>query len=60
MILSFISIDKVPWEVLKTESKTLGFQHFLWHLVDPLESVEKNEGFAFGFQHFPGNLADVN
>ena len=27
MILSFINICKVPWEVLKTEGEAQGFQH---------------------------------
>ena len=28
MILSFINICKVPWEVLKTSGFAFGFQHF--------------------------------
>ena len=28
MILSFLNIHKVPWEVLKTKGKALRLQHF--------------------------------
>ena len=34
MILLFIHIPKVPWEVLKTSGFTLGFQHFPIDLAD--------------------------
>ena len=34
MILSFISIRKIPQEVLKTSGFTLGYQHFPRDLVD--------------------------
>ena len=29
MILSFVNIRKVPWEMLKTSGFALGFQHLL-------------------------------
>ena len=34
MILSFINIYKVPWEVLKTLVFALGFQHFPRNLAN--------------------------
>ena len=34
IILSFINIRKVPSEVLKTEGKARGFQHFLGDLAN--------------------------
>ena len=34
MILSFINIHKVSWEVLKTLRFTLGFQHFSQELAN--------------------------